>query len=329
MARLPRPDRDRRLARRAEVEWTSEGRRVRAVPRPAVPELPQHRLDERQRLPELAQQRGRRRRARGRRGIRSVDQPRLQTVELDYPRSSSRDDARWRGLIKLDAAYTYLPTYAEVLRDYNRRPALPVFMVEAGYEFEQNNAAISYGAPHTLRRQEYWTALSGAAGAVLREPLHAGRSRRAGSSASTRPAALSSDTSSTSSRSALVSPRPGPGPQDRHGRVREIRPQRQRRLERLRHHRSDPRPEPRDLVSPAGRKGHRRAGPPAWPGARPVVRPCERRVPAGSRVPVRRRRERGPHRSRSERRRRPRLGPRPLALVKSAGRRRWRGPPNG
>jgi hypothetical protein len=88
----------------------------------------------------------------------------LQTVELDYLRSASRDDPRWRGTIKLDAAYTYFATYAKVLQEYERRPPMPVFLLEAGYEFEQNAPTISYGDPQTLRRQEYWTALSGATG---------------------------------------------------------------------------------------------------------------------------------------------------------------------
>ena len=97
-------------------------------------------------------------------GIRSADPGALQTVELNYLRSASRDDARWRGIIKLSAAYTYFATYAKVLREYERRPPLPVFLIEAGYEFEQNLSSISYGDPQTLRRQEYWTALSGATG---------------------------------------------------------------------------------------------------------------------------------------------------------------------
>ena len=37
-------------------------------------------------------------------------------------------------------------------------------MAEAGYEFEQNNPSISPGDPPILRRQEYWSMLSGAAG---------------------------------------------------------------------------------------------------------------------------------------------------------------------
>ena len=96
-------------------------------------------------------------------GIRSVDRAHLQTVELNYPDSASLDDVRWRSMIQLDAAYTYLPTYARVLKEY-RRKLMPVVMVEAGYEFEQNSPAISKGNPDILRRQEYWTALSGATG---------------------------------------------------------------------------------------------------------------------------------------------------------------------
>jgi hypothetical protein len=97
-------------------------------------------------------------------GIRSVDRKHLQTVELNPYVSSSSDDVRWLPLLGLDAAYTYSPTYAEVLKDYNRKNFLPVFMVEAGYEFEQNASSISPGVPETLRRQEYWSLLSGATG---------------------------------------------------------------------------------------------------------------------------------------------------------------------
>jgi hypothetical protein len=97
-------------------------------------------------------------------GIHSVDPGHLQTVELNYFVSASRDDPRWNSVLGLDLAYTYAPTYAEVLQEYARTPPMPVFMGEAGYEFEQNNPAISYGSPGVLRREEYWTALSGAAG---------------------------------------------------------------------------------------------------------------------------------------------------------------------
>ena len=94
-------------------------------------------------------------------GIRAAAPGHLQTVELDYHarHSSSSDDPRWRSLISLDAAYTYRPTYAQVLDDYLRADHLPVFMVEANYEGE-----FDYTGPRTLRRQEYWAMLSGASG---------------------------------------------------------------------------------------------------------------------------------------------------------------------
>jgi Protein of unknown function (DUF4038)/Putative collagen-binding domain of a collagenase len=92
-------------------------------------------------------------------GIKSVDPKHLHTLELDYEVSSSLDNDRWRDLIGLDAAYTYRPTYAEVLKEYQRPDHIPIFMVEANYEGEH-----WYRGPQTLRRQEYWTLLSGGAG---------------------------------------------------------------------------------------------------------------------------------------------------------------------
>jgi hypothetical protein len=98
------------------------------------------------------------------RGIRSSDPRHIQTLELNYNVSSSSDDLRWAPLLGLDAAYTYNATYAEVLKDYNRKNFIPIFMVEAAYESEQNTSSISPGTPETLRRQEYWSVLSGASG---------------------------------------------------------------------------------------------------------------------------------------------------------------------
>ena len=83
----------------------------------------------------------------------------IHTVELDYPTSGSRDDESWTPIIGLDAAYTYYPTYAQVLKEYARPDYVPTFMVEANYEWEHD-----YTGPKTLRRQEYWSLLSGAAG---------------------------------------------------------------------------------------------------------------------------------------------------------------------
>jgi hypothetical protein len=97
------------------------------------------------------------------RGIRSADPAHLQTVELDFLTSGSLDDASWAPLIDLDAAYTYFPTYAQVLTEYNRPQFKPVFLVEAAYEFE-HLPRTDGGSTQNLRRQEYWTMLSGATG---------------------------------------------------------------------------------------------------------------------------------------------------------------------
>ena len=97
-------------------------------------------------------------------GIRSADQRHVQTIELNYPVSSSLDDERWRPVIGLNAVYTYQATYAEMLKAYDQPTFKPIFLVEAGYEFEQNNSAYSPGTPETLRRQEYWSLLSGGSG---------------------------------------------------------------------------------------------------------------------------------------------------------------------
>jgi hypothetical protein len=91
-------------------------------------------------------------------GIRDQDQSHLQTVELNYLASTSRDDRAWDELIDLSGAYTYYHPYVQVLKDYNRGPAKPVFMVESDYEFERDST------PAVLRRIEYWSILSGATG---------------------------------------------------------------------------------------------------------------------------------------------------------------------
>lgn len=99
------------------------------------------------------------------RGIRSKDQNHIHTVELNYLTSGSLDDPSWAPLIELNAAYTYFPTYVQVLAEYNRRDFKPVFLVEANYEFEQNPDTDG-GSTQNLRRQGYWTILSGATGQI-------------------------------------------------------------------------------------------------------------------------------------------------------------------
>jgi Protein of unknown function (DUF4038)/Putative collagen-binding domain of a collagenase len=96
-------------------------------------------------------------------GIRSADREHVHTVELNYLMSGSLDDPSWAPLIELDAAYTYYPTYGQLLKEYNRKTIRPIFTVEANYEFERNPGTDGGSLPN-LRRQEYWTMLSGATG---------------------------------------------------------------------------------------------------------------------------------------------------------------------
>ena len=95
------------------------------------------------------------------RGILDKDKNHIHTVELNGT-SSSTDDPQWTAIIGLDGVYTYNPTYAQVLKSYNRKYPLPVFMLEANYEFESLAGPVTT-AP-ILRKQEYWTILSGACG---------------------------------------------------------------------------------------------------------------------------------------------------------------------
>ena len=97
-------------------------------------------------------------------GIKDMDARHIHTVELHVGQSVSSDDPKWAAIVSLNAAYCYGPPYIQVLRGYNN-PArtIPVFMVEAVYEFE-GNAQSNTSTPSTLRRQEYWSILSGATG---------------------------------------------------------------------------------------------------------------------------------------------------------------------
>lgn len=97
------------------------------------------------------------------RGIAETDPNHLQTTQLNYWASGSLDDPLLSRYTTLAGAYTYYPTYAEVLKEYNAAHFRPTFMEEANYEFE-NNTGMDYGNAATLRRQEYWTMLSGATG---------------------------------------------------------------------------------------------------------------------------------------------------------------------
>jgi hypothetical protein len=95
--------------------------------------------------------------------IKAVSPSQLHTIELN-DLTSSLDDVAWAATISLNAAYTYSPTYAEVLHAYNQSSAIPTFMIEANYEYEHDPNTDGGQVPRYLRMQEYWTMLSGATG---------------------------------------------------------------------------------------------------------------------------------------------------------------------
>ncbi|MGA7340702.1 MAG: DUF4038 domain-containing protein [Terracidiphilus sp.] len=97
-------------------------------------------------------------------GIQSVDPDQLQSVEINVFTSSSLDDQSWASIISLNGTYTYSATYIQMLHSYNQTPVMPAYLLEAHYDLEQVGVPTDYGTPDVLRRQEYWTMLSGGVG---------------------------------------------------------------------------------------------------------------------------------------------------------------------
>jgi hypothetical protein len=98
-------------------------------------------------------------------GIKATDTRHIHTAELGGSFGLSTDDPNWAAIVSICGAYTYFPTYAEVLHGYNRMSPMPVFMVEACYDYE-NLGQEHVATPGTLRREEYWADLSGATGLI-------------------------------------------------------------------------------------------------------------------------------------------------------------------
>jgi hypothetical protein len=95
-------------------------------------------------------------------GIKDFDSSHIHTIWLDYLRSASRDSTDWDSRIALDFAYTYYPPYELILTEYAKAPAKPVFMGESNYEGEALRGYLT--TPFVVRKQNYWSLLSGATG---------------------------------------------------------------------------------------------------------------------------------------------------------------------
>ncbi len=94
-------------------------------------------------------------------GILSKDTNHLMTIELNYTVSQSLDDPNWQPVVSVNGVYTYAPTYAESYAAWNKTN-MPALLLEANYEFENNNSALPAPAgDYVLRQQEYWSLLGG------------------------------------------------------------------------------------------------------------------------------------------------------------------------
>ena len=97
-------------------------------------------------------------------GTASTDSNHLQTTELNYYISGSLDDSLLVPYTTLAGAYTYYPTYYEVLQEYNSGAAtIPVFMEEGYYDGENYGSGLNppIATNLMLRKQAYWTVLAG------------------------------------------------------------------------------------------------------------------------------------------------------------------------
>jgi hypothetical protein len=99
-------------------------------------------------------------------GIATADPNHLQTIQLNYQRSYSRQAiAALAPYLTLDHVYTYYDTYDYMLAAYNSSPTMPTLLGEANYEEENNTGALPRPAgPKVLRQQIYWALLSGGSG---------------------------------------------------------------------------------------------------------------------------------------------------------------------
>jgi hypothetical protein len=114
-------------------------------------------------------------------GIKATDPGALQTNEIGLGGNNSSDDwSNWHSTLSVNGSYTYWATYGLVREAYEQTassPAeLPVFMMEANYEGQQNSGddgclENDAGWRH-CREQEWWTMTSGATGQLYGGPCY-------------------------------------------------------------------------------------------------------------------------------------------------------------
>ncbi len=101
-------------------------------------------------------------------GIKSAGAAQPQTAELDWPAlPSTVDDPNWvpaNAPMSVNVSYSYNPTYAIMLSDYDRNLHQPSIFIEGNYEGENLEAGSHVTNAHDCRTQAYWSDLSAAAG---------------------------------------------------------------------------------------------------------------------------------------------------------------------
>jgi hypothetical protein len=95
--------------------------------------------------------------------IKAVDPLAIHTMELNYVTSASFDDPNLIPILDLNLSYTYYPAYAQGLHCYASSVTAPYILGETSYEQESYGSS-DPGTPENVRRQAWWTALSGSTG---------------------------------------------------------------------------------------------------------------------------------------------------------------------
>ena len=93
-------------------------------------------------------------------GIKAADPERLFTAQ-PAPEERTLDwygGTAQAGWLDINTTYSYQMVHQRVLDEYNRKPVMPLVMIESSYEGEHN------ASPAQVRRQAYWAILSGACG---------------------------------------------------------------------------------------------------------------------------------------------------------------------
>ncbi len=209
-----------------------ESLRLRPVPREALREVPEHRLDERQRLPGLEEPVVGRTRAGGREGNPEHRPPshshgRAQLHGQQFPgrrEVATGDRARCRVHVQ-----RHVRRGAQGVQPEARDSGLHGRSRLRGRA--EHSSSISPGVPKTLRRQEYWTMLSGATGQLYGNhytwqflPDWKSHLDTPGTAADRLPR-------EALRRAPVVSPRPGPEAHAAHLRLRNLLERRERAVQ--------------------------------------------------------------------------------------------------